>query len=69
MILVSHEPFESKEKAVLENMDMLPTTVFIQKDRPRMYVGDTDTGIQLKEDIEALKALLHAYREGNIKST
>ncbi|MCK8060364.1 MULTISPECIES: fructose-1,6-bisphosphatase [unclassified Fusibacter] len=69
MILVSHEPFESKEKAVKEEMDMLPTTVFIQKDRPRMYVGDTDTGIRLKEDIDSLKALLDAYREGQIKAT
>ncbi|MBN2898033.1 MAG: fructose-1,6-bisphosphatase [Clostridia bacterium] len=66
MALVAHKTFESKEKAILENCEKLPTQVFIEKDHPRMYVGDTDEGKEMKESIEALKELLKAYRSGLI---
>ena len=66
MHLVSHEPFESKDLAIQENRDILPTSVFIEKNKARMLVGDTDNGALLKKDIEALKALLQAYRDGRI---
>lgn len=68
MVLVSHEPFESKERAVKEDLDMLPTTVFIQTDRPRVFVGDTDNGLEIKKSITHLKDLLAAYRSGEIKA-
>ncbi|SCZ78633.1 fructose-1,6-bisphosphatase [Acidaminobacter hydrogenoformans] len=67
MHLVSHEPFESKTRAVQEDLDMLPTSVFIEKHLTRMLVGDTDNGALLKKDIEALKALLQAYRDGRVR--
>lgn len=67
MNLVAHEPFESKERAIAENRDAVPTSVFIEADRPQMLVGDTDTGARLKADIRMLKDLLQAYREGRIK--
>jgi fructose-1,6-bisphosphatase-3 len=67
MHLVSHEPFESKERAVREDLEILPTSVFIEKNKSRMLVGDTDNGAVLKKDIEALKALLQAYRDGLIR--
>lgn len=66
MHLVSHEPFESKERAVLEDLDMLPTSVFIEKNQARVLVGDTDIGAGLKADIAALKGLLRAYRDGSV---
>lgn len=66
MVLVSHEKFESKARSIAEDLDVLPTTVFIEKDQPRMYVGDTDVGKEMKDNIKALKALLSAYREGEI---
>ncbi len=66
MVLVSHEPFESKARSIEEDLDVLPTTVFIEKDQPRMYVGDTDVGREMIDNIKALKALLSAYREGEI---
>ncbi len=67
MNLVSHEPFESKERAIHEDLDMLPTSVFIEKNKDRVLVGDTDTGADLKADIAALKSLLKAYRDGIVK--
>jgi fructose-1,6-bisphosphatase-3 len=66
MVLVSHERFDSKERSIAEDRDVLPTTVFIEKDQPRMFVGDTDVGREMCESIKALKALLDAYREGLI---
>jgi len=48
MHLVSHEPFESKERAIAEDLDILPTVVFIEKNQARMLVGDTDIGTGLK---------------------
>lgn len=64
MALVAHEPFTSREQAVREHLDMVPTTVYIEEDRPRVYVGDTDIGRQLKLEIEALSQLLHCYQTG-----
>ncbi|MEI3342665.1 MAG: fructose-bisphosphatase class III [Coprobacter fastidiosus] len=33
----------------------------------RLMVRDTDTGKKIKEDVEALKMLLRAYREGDLE--
>lgn len=67
MHLVSHEPFQSKERAIREDLDIMPTSVFIEKDQARMLVGDTDIGVGLKADIVTLKSLLEAYRDGSVK--
>ena len=67
MHLVSHKPFESKERAIREDLDILPTSVFIEKNQERMLVGDTDIGVGLKADIVTLKCLLEAYRDGSVK--
>lgn len=66
MALVAHQPFESRESAIVDNSEKLPRPVFIEKDHPRMYVGDTDEGKDMIESIEALKELLKAYRNGII---
>ncbi len=67
MQLVSHEPFESKEKAIREDFDILPTNVFIEKNKSHVLVGDTDIGTGLKAEIGTLKNLLQAYRDGVLK--
>lgn len=67
MVLVSHEPFQSKRDSVEKDLDMIPTTEFIEYDRPRIYVGDTDTGMRIKSEITVLKKLLEAYRSKKIK--
>lgn len=69
MNLVSHEPFESKERAICEDLDILPTSVFIERKEARMLVGDTDIGTGLKTDIASLKCLLQAYRDGSVKES
>lgn len=67
MHLVSHEPFQSKERAICEDLDIMPTSVFIETNQARMLVGDTDIGVRLKADIVTLKSLLEAYRDGSVK--
>jgi fructose-1,6-bisphosphatase-3 len=67
MHLVSHQPFESREKAVYEGFDIIPTSVFIERNRPQMLVGETDNGLEIKQRINALKGLLEAYRKGTVR--
>ena len=67
MHLVSHFPFESKERAIREDLDIMPESVFIEKFQTRVLVGDTDIGLGLIKDIAALKSLLQAYKDGIIK--
>lgn len=65
--LVSHEPFESTQKAIEEETDILSTTVILEQEVERKRVGDTDIGGDLKFQIKYLEMLLDAYRKGIIK--
>lgn len=65
--LVSHEPFESTQKAIEEEKDILSTRVILETEVDRMRVGDTDIGKELKLQIKDLERLLDAYRKGIIK--
>lgn len=65
--LVSHELFESTEKAIEEEKDILSTTVIFETVVKRKRVGDTDIGTELKVQLHELKLLLLAYRKGLIK--
>ena len=65
--LVSHEPFESTQKAIEEEKDILSTRVILETEVERMRVADTDIGKELKLQIEDLEKLLNAYRTGLIK--
>ena len=65
--LRSHGPFESTQRAVEENLDILSTVnVFETADR-RIYVEDTDEGCRLKGQIDDLEHLVAAYVRGDIK--
>ena len=65
--LRSHGPFESTQKAIAENLDILSTNDMFEPSGQRLYVEDTDEGAQKKERIEDLKLLLAAYADGAIK--
>ena len=64
LILAAHEPFESMEQTVLKETCTPSHIVMEQNAKKRMMVADTDTGKQLKENIEELEELLEAYRSG-----
>ena len=67
LLLVSHEPFESTQKAIEEEKDILSTTVVLEQDVERKRVGDTDIGEELRIQIKDLELLLDAYRKGILK--
>lgn len=65
--LVQHEPFTSTKDAILRGTDIKSTTQIVEMSAQRMLVADTDKGRELREQINDLKQLLHAYRHGIIK--
>lgn len=67
LLLASHEPFESIQKAIEEEKDILSTTIVLEKVVQRKKVRDTDTGAEIVQQIRDLEMLLMAYRKGLIK--
>ncbi len=67
LVLVSHEPFESTEKAIAEEKDIHSSTVALQYSQARIMVSNTDVGLELKKNISELEDLVYAYRNGLIK--
>jgi len=67
LVLAVNEPFTSKAKAVEEGSDIKSETILKENVKTRKCVGDTDIGAKLKEEIEDLKLLLKAYKNGCIK--
>ena len=65
--LVQHEPFESRQKAIEEGLDIKSNTFLVEFNSQRMMVKDTDKGAILKDQVRDLKKLLAAYRCGLIK--
>ena len=67
LVLVSHEPFESTEKAIAEEKDIYSSTVALQYSQERIRVANTDIGAELRSIIQELEKLLDAYHKGIIK--
>ncbi|WP_313344045.1 fructose-1,6-bisphosphatase [Sedimentibacter sp.] len=67
LLLVSHDPFESTQKAIEEEKDIHSTTMVLEKELERKRVRDTDNGKEIIEQIKDLEMLLDAYRIGLIK--
>ncbi|MDE5729932.1 MAG: fructose-1,6-bisphosphatase [Alistipes sp.] len=65
--LVQHEPFESAAKAVEEGQDIISTKVVVEALTDRITVRDTTVGRELQVQIDDLKSLVAAYRDGQIK--
>ena len=66
LLLAAHDPFTSAEEAVEKEEDIHSKQVAVKLTERRRLVGDTDTGLVLRERIQELKALLEAYRSGMI---
>ncbi|MFK5856091.1 MAG: fructose-1,6-bisphosphatase [Bacteroidota bacterium] len=69
LVLVEHKEFESKDRAIKEEKDIISKRVFIETNAKRKDVGDTDAGDELKLQIEDLKMLLAAFKKGLIKES
>ncbi|MDD7739864.1 MAG: fructose-1,6-bisphosphatase [Fusicatenibacter sp.] len=67
LTLTAHEPFESTEKAIHEETDIVSRQVAVRLSQKRQLVGDTDNGRRIRQRITELKELIEAYRTGEIK--
>lgn len=67
LLLAAHQPFQSTEKAIEEEVDIHSQTRILEQRMNRIRIADTDTGEEIRREIEDLKALLKAYRSGAIK--
>lgn len=67
LMLAAHEPFESKQKAIEEEIDIISESRILEKSNVRKRVGDTDIGKQLRKEIQDLEKLLVAFRKGYIR--
>ena len=67
MILSANEPFDSKMDAIREEKDIKFEVMVNEQETQRKNVADTDIGKEIQEEIDDLKLLLEAYKEGKIK--
>ena len=64
--IVSHKPFSGKQEAIKENKDIASTSEVFERMESRVKIAGTDIGSELQRQVDDLKALLHAYRMGEI---
>ena len=57
----AHQPFESVYQALRENKDIESDSNFVETEKMRVMVRDTDAGKKILEDISDLKKLLEYY--------
>ena len=69
LILAANEPFDSKADAIKEEKDIKYDIMVNATETERKRVADTDIGKQIQEEIDDLKLLLVAYKEGKIKES
>lgn len=64
--IATHQPFRSKEEAIISELDIVSTIYLIDRELDWEKVADTDIGKRLKKRSRDLRQLLQAYREGKI---
>ena len=69
LILAANEPFDSKRAAIIEEKDIKYDIMVNATETERKRVADTDIGKEIQEEIDDLKLLLAAYKEGKIKES
>ena len=67
LLLSQNKPFESVEKAIEEEKDIMSEIIVKKTQVQRKLIGDTDIGKQLKSEIKDLEELLQCYESGEIK--
>lgn len=69
LLLSQNKPFESVEKAIREEKDIISEIIVKKTGIVRKLVGDTDIGKNLKKQIKDLQELLKLYESGELKQT
>ena len=65
LTLVAHEPFTSRENAIINETDLHSEIQIVEKVE-RKRIKDTDKGKELMGQIADLQKLLEAYKTGSI---
>ena len=66
MRIKAHRPFGSIEDVLDLNADIMSDDDRFEVEPRPLTVGDTDTGADIREQISDLRALLDAYRAGEL---
>jgi fructose-1,6-bisphosphatase III len=64
LVLAAHEPFTSADEMIRRGVDVTPHTEQIEAFPQRVLIAATDTGQQLRGQLEDLQKLVDAYRRG-----
>lgn len=64
LLLAAHEAFSSTEEIIRSGVDAAPQTERIETFPRRQLIADTDTGRMLRGQLEDLRKLVEAYRNG-----
>ena len=67
LFLISHNRFDSKEKLIKQEKDIISLVQSEEINSKREYIYNTDKGKRLEQEITDLYKLLEAYRTGFIK--
>lgn len=67
LLLSQNKPFESVEKAISEEKDIISELIVKKTEETRKRVADTDIGKTLKKEIRDLYELLKCYETGELK--
>ncbi len=59
----AHQPFESIDRALEDNMDIVSSSQLIETEKNRIMVKDTDNGRRIMEEIDDLYELLEQYKQ------
>ncbi|WPP50477.1 fructose-1,6-bisphosphatase [Catalinimonas niigatensis] len=65
--LIAHQPFESRKKAIKEELDIAYSETILNQAVRKQKVRDTEDGDELREKINDLHELLNTYSSGLIK--
>ena len=64
--IVAHQPFVGREKAIRDNYGIAHSTEVFERQELRQRIADTDIGRELQMQIDDLRALVGAYRDGAV---
>ncbi len=67
LLLASHQPFESSDKAIEDGVDLISKLEILETKPERLLIQDTDEGKRILDQIHDLERLLDAFRAGIIK--
>ena len=66
MLIVAHQPFVGRERAIRENYDAISSKNLIEHMEEKQKIRETDIGRDIQNRIDDLQFLLGAYRDGTI---